>query len=224
MPETFNWKRYALLGGALCVAASFAYGKTHLMQTGEGDFLFLKKFVSAQEVVEPKPGHAYAFHLRSRVFERTPICVKENADLKTSVETLGFISRNTVGENFNDAVDSMSGWLGENVVTFLKAEGAQKKWILSQQFDASFRSKFREDCLPAIEERLANGAYSVFIVDSVLRDPEKNNEPRIVVFKPEPLKPEACDATCERLAQLDTLLKPGWATKLKVRMEWVRVN
>lgn len=179
--------------------------------------------MSGGDLIDPIPGHAFAFHLRSGEFEQVRLCHLEGLEI---VDKAPHVMRvvNTAGMSYNAALDAFSESIQFISLAFLKEDNASKHWPRTARVNEAHGLKFAPHCSNRVSEKLGEGDFLIFVVEAVHLDPNREDPRDFVRFKPKPLVPNPCSDACMQLANLDALMTPHWSTERKFAWEWLDVH
>lgn len=216
------WKRIAIASMAVLAVATFAYAKNEFLSVDENDLGFEKKYVPAKHLIDPKPGHAYAYDIANKTFMETRLCEKTGLDIVDRAPPKVFRVINEVGVSYNAALEALNGKIPLLKIDFLREDQAEKTFLMTPRINVALKTQFNAACLDEIQDRLTAGGSLIFIVDAVYLDMNADQPNHMVHFDPRPLKPDPCEGECLRLSKLDQLLRPEWTAVVKERFVVVK--
>jgi len=214
-------KRVAILALAVLSLTALTFLRASLLSANNNDLFFYKKAVNADALNLPLPGSAFAFHLANGRFEPSAICNLDQADDSLVFTAEMVIASNSVGMSYNDAISRVIGFMGDSFVNGAKVKEPTKTWVFKKEFQSSVGASFQTACIPAVEQRVSDRDFNVFIVDTVFYDPANPEEAFMVLFKPKPLAANGCADKCPAPVILEKLLNPNWATMAKARWSFL---
>ncbi len=204
-----------LLAGSIACLATFIFVKQNIFCMDNHDLFLHSNSVDADEVHEPEPGKAYAFHKRGGRFEPTASCVLQGVS-RAAPKVEVFHGRNLAGESYNAAIANFAGEIDNSFMGVVLAKPVERKWSLNKQHNKFAGGEFDSACIPVLVERVNNPNYEVYIVDTVYYSDGKMSDAFMVTFKPDPFVLSDCDAGC-RADQVDLfeLKRTRFLTRIK---------